>query len=545
MAVPQSSESELSRLRKENEHLLKALAGLDSQLKESNQRSKDLSKQLSEALAGNKDLREQMKDLQQKLDILIVQFKKRNRKDFGPKTEKRNPQKALEQPSSTKKPPPKKNEPEAGDGQSRKHIHRQNVPTEPVKHPVSKQDSICPQCQVETKSVGTKLSYQLDKIVSTLRKLEHQQEVRACQSCKHYIVTAEKPDEARGHYSPALRADIIVSRFGDGLPHTRQEKRFGREKATVPKSTQSDCSIDSALTLEPLYELLNREIRKSKVIKTDDSEIKIQDRSLKGRMRKGKMPVYVAVALTAFDFSPDQSFQRNIAWLKDFSGYIQADAARGFDALYKDGTKIEVGCSAHSRRKYFDCLPLAAVEGNRILNIYERLYDIERDFRDKPAAERLAARRKRSKPLVKKLRKAILSLKDALNPTHPLLAAIEYTLNHWIALTKFLKDPDLDIDNNEAERAIKAFVLMRKNSLFVGSDAGGKAAAIHLSFLASCKQNKIDPVAYLTDVFTRINSMKTSELWQLLPDRWAQARKESNIQANSSENNLSKKPSMR
>lgn len=101
------------------------------------------------------------------------------------------------------------------------------------------------------------------------------------------------------------------------------------------------------------------------------------------------------------------------------------------------------------------------------------------------------------------------------------------------------------VDNNEAERAIKAFVHMRKNSLFVGSDAGGKAAAIHLSFLASCKQNKIDPVAYLTDVFTRINSMKTGELWQLLPDRWAQARKESNIQANSSENNLSKKPSMR
>jgi len=103
--------------------------------------------------------------------------------------------------------------------------------------------------------------------------------------------------------------------------------------------------------LEPLFDLLNREIRKSKVIKTDDSEIKTQDRSLKGRMRKGKMTVYLGLALTAFDFSPDQSFQRNIAWLKDFIDYVQADAASGFDALYRDGTKIEVGCSAHSRRK--------------------------------------------------------------------------------------------------------------------------------------------------------------------------------------------------
>jgi len=117
-------------------------------------------------------------------------------------------------------------------------------------------------------------------------------------------------------------------------------------------------------------------------------------------------------------------------------------------------------------------------------------------------------------------------MKATLNPTHPLLAAINYTLDHWIALTQFLKNPELNIDNNEAEQAIKDFVLMRKNSLFVGSDLGGKAAAIHLSFLASCKRNKIDPVAYLADVFTRINSLKTSELEQLLPNRWAQSRKE-------------------
>ena len=335
-----------------------------------------------------------------------------------------------------------------------------------------------------------------------------------------------------------------MGRFGDGLPHARQEKRFKREKVTVPRATQSDCSIDSALTIEPLFDLLNRETRKSKVIKTDDSEIKIQDRSLKGRMRKGKITVYVTKTPTAFNFSPNQSFQRNIAWLKNFSGYVQAYAARGFDAIYKDGSKTEVGCGAHSRRKYFDCLSLAAIESNRILNLYEKLYDVERDFRGKTSTERLAARRKISKPLVKKLRVAIVSLKDRLNPTHPLLAAIGYTLNRWIALTKFLKDPDLDIDNNEAERAIKFFVLMRKNSLFVGPDEGGKAAAIHMSFLASCRQNKIDPVAYLTDVFSKINSMKVSDLQQLLPDRWVQAQKASSIETNTPANDLSKKPSM-
>jgi transposase len=521
-AVPKSNDSELDRLRRENAQQQKLLKALETQLRESNRRSTELSKQLTESLAGQKDLRLQLKDLQEKLDILVVQFKKRNRKDFGSKTERHNPQRAPRKtpPSTTKEPPA------SSDG-SRKHIRNQNLPVQPVNHFVSEEDTTCPECKISTVFVSNKLSYQLDKLMHSLRYLEHQQEVRACQKCKVYIVTAEKPDEAHGQYTASLRADIITGRFGDGLPHNRQQKRFDRENATVPRSTQSDCSLETALTLQPLYDLMSREIRKSGIINTDDSEIKIQDRELKGRMRKGKMTVYVArkLKLTVFDFSPDQSFERNKAWFENVTACIQADAARGFDALFKDRSRIEVGCHAHSRRRYFDCLPIEPKLSNIILDIYEDLYAVERDIKGRTAAERLAVRRARSKPLIKKLRSEVASLKARLNPTHPLMSAVDYTLNNWIALTRFLKNPDLDIDNNSAEQAIKDFVLMRKNSLFVGSDAGGRAAAIHLSFMASCKANKVNPVEYLTDVLTRINSLKTSELEQLLPNRWAQSRK--------------------
>jgi transposase/regulator of replication initiation timing len=524
--MPKSSESELDRLRKENIQLHKTLTALETQLRESNRRSTELSKQLTESLAGNKDLRYQLKDLQEKLDILIVQFKKRNRKDFGSKTEKHNPQRALDQ-SSTRKKPTTSSKSIQSDSISRKHIRNHKLPGEPVFHPVAPEDAICPHCAIATSFVSNKLSYQLDKIVHTIRYLEHQQEVRSCRKCKVYIVTAKKPDAAHGQFSPALRSDIITGRFGDGLPHNRQEKRFKREDVSVPRSTQSDCSLDSALTLELLYEVMTREVRTSSVINTDDSEIKIQDHKIKGRMRKGKMTVYVArsLKLTVFDFSPDQTFDRNKTWFKDFVGCVQADAARGFDALFKDIWRTEVGCHAHSRRRYYDCLPIEPKRCKVILDIYEKLYAVERDIKGKTPAERLAARRSRSKPLIKKLHKKVLALKGTLNPTHALMSAVDYTLNHWIALTRFLKNPDLDIDNNSAEQAIKDFVLMRKNSLFVGSDAGGRAAAIHLSFMASCKANNINPVEYLTDVFTRINSMKTSELAQLLPNRWAKSRK--------------------
>lgn len=499
------------------------LTALEAQLRESNRRSTELGKQLSESLAGNKDLRYQLKDLQAKLDILIVQFKKRNRKDYGSATEKHNPQKA---PSVTRKKPRTPRTSPQADNISRKHIRRHKLPGEPVFHPVAPEKAICPHCSVATAFVSNKLSYQLDKIVSSMRYLEHQQEVRSCQKCKVYVVTAQKPDAAQGQFSPALRADIVTNRYGDGLPHNRQEKRFKREGVTIPRSTQSDCSLDSASIVELLYDLMGREVRKSAVINTDDSEIKIQDRKLKGRMRKGKMTVHVArsLKLVVFAFSRDQSFDQNKAWFKDFVGYVQADAARGFDALYKDGSKIEVGCHAHSRRRYYDCLPIDPKPCNVILDIYEKLYAVERDIKGKTPHERFVARRSRSKPLIKKLRKKVVALKGTLNPTHPLMSAVDYTLNHWIALTRFLKNPDLDIDNNSAEQAIKDFVLMRKNSLFVGSDAGGKAAAIHLSIMASCKANNINPVEYLTDVFSRINSMKTSELAQLLPNRWAKSK---------------------
>ena len=104
------------------------------------------------------------------------------------------------------------------------------------------------------------------------------------------------------------------------------------------------------------------------------------------------------------------------------------------------------------------------------------------------------------------------------------MKAVAYTLNHWDALVRFLSDPDFEIDNNTCEQTIKSWVLVRKNVLHIGSDAGGKAASIHLSFISSCNRLGIDPLEYLTDIYSRINETKTSELRQLLPDLWVQNR---------------------
>ena len=232
-----------------------------------------------------------------------------------------------------------------------------------------------------------------------------------------------------------------------------------------------------------------------------------------------------------FDFSPDQSFNRNKAFFEDYSGMVQADAAPGFDAFFKDGSKIEVGCSAHSRRKYYEYLLTDPedIDCLTALDIYRELYLIEDVIAKKSPAEKLAIRRRKSKPLVKKLRTLLTGLQGKFPPTNGLMEAVDYTLKHWIALTRFLKNAALDIDNNACERAIKAFVLARKNFLFAGSDDGGRAAAILLSFIATCDMQGLNPIDYLSDVFSRINSLKVSDLPSLLPDRWAQAQKQMKV----------------
>jgi transposase len=351
---------ELIRLRKENERLCKLL---------------------EKALKGNAELREQLKDLQEKLDILLVRMNKRNRKDFGSKTERHNPRPAVDglveaqrrQPSSSANDAPK----------GIKHILNQPVNEVAVQHSVCDADRFCPECCVETVFVGNNISHQLEKIASTIQKLRHLQEVRSCPKCKTYMVTAEKPcAPIPGSYAgPGLLADTIVGKFGDGLPLNRKSKMFKRERVVIPRSTQSDWIIASSLTVEPLYELLKREVLCSAIIQTDDSELKVQDRKHKRKMRKGKITVYRGDRdhrYVVFDFSGDKSFERNKLFFEDFKGIVQADAANGFDAFFADGTKTEAGCNAHARRRFFDCLPVETKVCNEILDLYDQIYKIEK-----------------------------------------------------------------------------------------------------------------------------------------------------------------------
>jgi transposase len=510
---------ELQKLRSEYPAALAEIKRLQALVEQ-------LATHMEESLKANEELRKLLTDLQAKLDTLVVQQKKRNRRDYGKKTERYNPRPALQDDVR-----------DAAVSSARirdkARLDQINGLPEAIKsYAVPDNERQCPECGAEKVKIGDEISYQLERLVGTMKRLRHVQEVLACPKCRGNVVVAPKPEPPfpKSTAAPGLLSHVIVSKYTDFSPLYRLERIYRREGAPIPRSTLSDWILSGSLTLEPLYDLQVKRVFQSKVIGTDDTTVKIQDREIDKNIRKGKMTPYIGDKnnpYNIFDFSPNESFERNKKMFKGYTGFVQCDAAGGFDAIFDDGSCIEVGCNAHSRRKYFECQVVSPKNAEEILQIYRDIYNVERRaHEDGVSADKLLRMRQtESKPLFDGLQEKLLKMQVAELPQSPMAKAINYTLNHWTALTRYLDDPDLAIDNNITERAVKEFVLGRKNFLFVGSDAGGKAAAICLSILSSAKRNDVEPWAYLKDIFSRINNARTTDLDQFLPDVWLKSQK--------------------
>ena len=145
------------------------------------------------------------------------------------------------------------------------------------------------------------------------------------------------------------------------------------------------------------------------------------------------------------------------------------------------------------------------------------LYAIEDEIRGRPPDERQQVRQKRARPLLESLHNWFEASLRTLSRKSDTTAAIRYALTLWSALTRYCDDGRLEIDNNAAERALRAVTLGRKNYLFAGSDAGGERAAILYSLIGSAKLNGLDPESYLRDVLTRIADYPICRIEELLP----------------------------
>jgi len=430
-------------------------------------------------------------------------------------------------------------------GHGRKRLP-EDLPRHRVVHDIPDEEQVCPNGHDRVR-ISEDVSEQLDFTPASYYVVEHVQPVYACAepSCDCGVRRQPKPPQPieKGLAGPGLLAHVIVSKYCDHVPLHRQERIIARHGVDLSRKTLCDWVLQTADVLRPVVEAMTAEVLQSHVIHTDDTPVKVQDKENKRTTRRAYLWPYVGDGdhpYTVFDYTPTRNKDGPESFLDGFTGtedeprYLQCDAFAGYNGLFVPGRHLyEVACWAHARRKFFEAKTSDAVRAHHALAVIGELYTVERDAQSCSDADRLALRRERAVPKLEAFRDWLVQTKRDVLPKSPIGKATDYTLSNWEALCRYTTDARLAIDNNAAEQAIRAVAVSRKNWLFVGSDRGGHAAAIHFSLIATARRHGLDPFAYLQDLLRRIPTHPNRHIHDLFPNHW-KAQAETAIDAQAS-----------
>ena len=391
----------------------------------------------------------------------------------------------------------------------------------------------CPNCGGAMRRLGEDVTEVLEYVPASFKVIRHVRPKLSCRVCET-IVQAPMPSLPieRGRPGPGLLAHVLVAKYADHLPLYRQSGIYAREGVDLERSTLAGWVGRAAALLDPLIAALRREIMTSDVIHGDDTPVPVLAPGL-GKTKTGRLWAYVRDGrphgderppAAAYFYSPDRKGEHPQLHLKSFKGILHADGYAGFNAVFDGGQVTEAACWAHVRRKFFDEHETGSPLAKEALDRIGALYGIEANIRGKPPDERRQCREQQSLPLLADLKAWLDATLPKLSGKSDLAKAMRYTMSRWEALTRYLHDGRIEIDNNAAERSIRGIALGRKNYLFAGSDAGGERAAAIYSLIETAKLNGLDPEAYLRHVLTRIADHKINRVAELLPWKWTAAR---------------------
>ena len=328
----------------------------------------------------------------------------------------------------------------------------------------------------------------------------------------------------KGIPTAGLLAQVLVAKYADHLPLFRQESIFARAGLAIPRSTLAQWVGTCGVRLQPLVDALKAEILGQRVLHADETPVQMLKPG-KGATHRAYLWAYAPggfedMKAVVYDFCESRAGEHARHFLGDWKGALVCDDFAGYKATIASGV-TEVGCLAHARRKFFD---LHAANKSQIagfaLEQFAKVYDIEREVKELGADQRQAIRQQHSKPILDALHEWMTLHRQKLPDSTATAKALDYSLRRWTALTRFIDDGQLPVDNNWIENQIRPIAIGRANWLFAGSLRAGQRAAAVMSLVQSARMNGLDPYVYLRDVLTRLPTHKASQIEELLPHRW-------------------------
>lgn len=414
-------------------------------------------------------------------------------------------------------------------------VHLRRVPN-PLHVPAAERP--CPKCGADRQCIGHDTTEVIELVPAEVIVRVDAREKLACAACDGQHVRAPAGDKvvAAGRFGTTLVATLLAEKYRDGLPLNRQRERFERLGLSVSNSTLGDQVTWATDCLKPLWRCAISTVLRATVMHLDGTSLPVLDDKSPGNLKLGSLWGYVGVegdvstALSLYCSTGKAKGQRpgemgpeDILALRE--GYTVADASSVFEASFKRPELIECGCNMHGRRYFTKALDAGDARAALPLAAWKKLYEVEEEVRGREPAAILAARQKSSRPVYDELLAWARVHQPHEPPSSMMGKAIGYLLGNQAALTRYLDDGRVPIDNGAVERLHVRTALTRKNFLFAGSDAGGERAAIAYTVLGCCALADVNPVEYLADVLPRLSRrVRLADIPALMPSAWARAR---------------------
>ncbi len=327
-----------------------------------------------------------------------------------------------------------------------------------------------------------------------------------------------------------LLAHVIIDKFEDHIPLFRQEKIFARQYGVeLSRKTLGSWVEQGAELLKPVYRAIREDLVAGSYLQADETPIRYLDPDVKGKSQQGYLWVYSRPGGDVlFEWRTGRGREGPEEFLKRFCGKLQTDGYAAYESLAKErqGELVLIGCWAHARRGFHEALGESKLAAWFVRQI-GLLYLVEKELRQQQAGPKLraAVRAWQSRPILDRLHQALMLVRQRALPQGALGQALDYALKRWEALTRFVDDGRIEIDNNWIENAIRPSALGKKNWLFIGHPTAGERSAIIYTLLGSCHRHRINPFDYLKDLFTRLPAAKITEIKSFTPAAWAKAHR--------------------